>query len=149
MIIKGKEIRLTGLNVSTSNLSRCTKVDTHEFTLGKEKKMSVYVSPMIGHHAHVVHLDVCYVFLRSLDLYFCNYSCAEFYTEVLYKEQIWDGFTYESWRVVVSDSLGITISLKYRVSLHNSVLKGTLQQQSTLSLLNFLKCKKRLVDGTL
>ena len=31
---KGKEIKLTGLNVSTSNLSRCTKVDTHEFTLG-------------------------------------------------------------------------------------------------------------------
>ena len=34
--------------------------------------------------------------------------------------------TYKARRIVVSDSLGITPGLKYRVSLHNTVLKGPL-----------------------
>ena len=33
--------------------------------------------------------------------------------------------TYETGGVVVSDSLGITVSLKGRVSLHNGIFKGT------------------------
>jgi hypothetical protein len=34
--------------------------------------------------------------------------------------------TYESRGVVVTGCLGVTVSLKYRVSLHNLILKGTL-----------------------
>jgi len=34
--------------------------------------------------------------------------------------------TYESGGVVVTGCLGVTVSLEYRVSLHNLVLKGTL-----------------------
>jgi len=37
--------------------------------------------------------------------------------------------TYESGGVVVTGCLGVTVSLEYRVSLHNLVLKGTLKQK--------------------
>ncbi len=59
--------------------------------------------------------------------------------------------THESGRVVVPHSLGVTVGLEYRVSLHDSVLEGaSLQTQAHVSRHKFIHtplCQQRTVCG--